>query len=334
MIVLFNGEQKEYEVSHSKGDLQIIKGIEYRRRFLGQRIGDFEIVSVDYDFGLRKRRDIVRCVRCGFEKEIPNLSAFARGKGAGLFCKCRYLKQYVPKNEEYRKRIGETVCEFKAIDYSEGKGFRVECLICGKQKWASGKEFLEGKIFCNHREVRNYSDPKYIGMKIGNLTVVERIGKLFKFRCDCGSEIVRRPSEVFRIEVIKTCGRSECPYHRALVSAGHDKRLGGIEFERECAEDMKRRGFVVELLPETGDYGVDFVVTIGGDRVAFQCKKLKTASMISAVQQVYTGGIFYGCNKYVVISPSGFTSRAEILASKIGVQLERDVRNFNVKEVS
>lgn len=332
MLVLYNGSIQEYDITQVINYQQRLEGVEYRKVYIGQQIGDYEIVSTDYDWGLLKQVNIARCVRCGQEKKISNLADFKRGKGVAQLCKCRYIKEKkIPLNDEYKTYVGQIVNGFRLVDYQKGRGFRAECEQCAKQKWVSGKSALEGNVSCNHRLVRNYSDPKYNEMKVGNLTVVGRVGKLFRFRCDCGTEVVRRPSEVFRIETIKTCGRENCPYHKSMVSTGHIRRLTGVKFEAECATKMEKQGFSVEMLPETGDYGVDFFATVEGKRVAFQCKLLKKESMVSAVQEVYAGGRYYDCCKFVVVSPSGFTYPAELMASKLGVQLEKDLQNFRLK---
>lgn len=339
MLVLYNGEKKDFDVTQVLSFEQILEGIGYRqKKFLGQEYGDFKIIMVDYDWGTCRQRNIARCLRCGMEKEIPNLRDFERGKGVSRFCRCGYevktqsKKQAKPK-EDYSNHVGETYSGINLVDYQKDKGFRAECIVCGKQRWISGKAGLAGTWECNHKKVRDYSDPKYMGMHIGNLTVIGREGKFFTFRCDCGEEITRKPTEVFRLEAVKTCGRSECQYHKALLKKGNETRLAGISFENEWAEAMEQQGFAVEMTPESGDFGVDFFATINEEKVAFQCKKLKPSSVVSAVQEVYAGGRYYDCCKFVVVSPSGFSYPAELMASKLGVQLEKDLSNFELKSL-
>ena len=332
MFLLYNGEFQEIDMQMDHNDQQILDACEKRRRFVGQQIGDFEIISAEYDWGLRRQVNIAKCIRCGKEKEIPNLRDFARGKGVGRACPCRYKKERsIPAGEIYRTYIGKVVGSFRLLSYEARKGFRTECIECGKQKWVSGKRILNQEEKCNHKIVRDYSDPSYLDKRIGNLTVVEKVGNMFRFRCDCGTEIVQRPTDVFRMDNVKTCGRVDCPCHRAAVKAGEIKRQQGVEFEKECAAMMQKQGFTVEMTPETGDYGVDFFATVNGERVAFQCKRLKSASLVGAVQEVYAGGRYYDCCKFVVVAPSGFTYSAELMASKLGVQLEIDLQNFKLK---
>ena len=183
-------------------------------------------------------------------------------------------------------------------------------------------------------ECRNYDDPMYVGARVGSLTSLGRgKGKMFRFRCDCGTEIEQRPTDVFRFDTVKSCGRPDCKYHAYWLKHGNEKRLAGIAFEHECAAEMEQQGYSAELTQETGDYGVDFFAVVNGERVAFQCKRLKQPSMVKAVQQVYAGGRYYDCSKFVVVSPSGFSHSAEIMASKLGVQLELNLQNFRLKSL-
>ena len=335
MFLLYNGIYKEMDIPCDYNNQQILNALEARKCFVGRHVGDFEIIIVDYDWGQRKQVNIARCLHCGKKKEIPNLRDFERGKGAGRSCYCQHVKKKISVSlrERCLAQIGQTIGEFRIIDYQTGKGARIECVTCQKQKWTSGSRALAGEETCDHKVVRDYSNPEYIGMRVGSLTVLEKIDNKFRFRCDCGTEIVRRPTDIFRIDNIKTCGRQECPYHQANQKAGAIKRIKGLAFEKACATIMEDQGFPVEMTPETGDYGVDFFATVDGERVAFQCKRLKAASLVGAVQEVYAGGRYYDCCKFVVVSPSGFSYSAELMASKLGVQLETDIQNFKLRSL-
>ena len=81
MFLLYNGGYKEVDIPKDYNDQQILDALESRKRFVGRRIGDYEIIAVDYDWGLRKQVNIAKCVTCGAEKEIPSLHDFERGKG-------------------------------------------------------------------------------------------------------------------------------------------------------------------------------------------------------------------------------------------------------------
>ncbi len=335
MIVLYNGRMQEYDITRATNWSQVLDGIEYRKSYAGQRVGDFEIVSTDYDWGLKRQVNVARCIHCGIEKEVKNLSAFMRGKGEGQICACQRKKKEKPVaavKVDYSSYVGQIIGCFSVLAYQAGRGFRVECAECGKQKWAYLVETVEGRVSCNHRVTNDYSNPKYDGMRVGSLVAINREGgRKFRFRCDCGKEIVRPSGEVFRENGVRSCGDPMCMYHRISQLSGDDRRRDGLLFEHECANEMKKQGYSVEMTPGTGDYGVDFFAVVDGERVAFQCKKTKKASMVGAVQEVYAGGRYYDCCKFVVASPSGFTYPAELMAAKLGVQLERDLQNFELK---
>ena len=335
MFLLYNGEFQDIDLPKDYNTQQILNALERRKLFIGRQIGDFEIITVEYDWGLRKQINKARCVLCGEEKEIPNLHDFDRGKGVRRSCPCRHTKKErrPTVGEACKTKIGQIVGGFKLVTYRSGRGVRIECVTCGKQKWVTGKLALAGEATCDHKRVRDYTDPSYIGKRVGNLTVVEREGRMFRFRCDCGAETTYRPTDIFRIDGVKSCGGDECPYHQKALKEGAINRKKGVVFEKECAAEMARQGYFVEMTPESGDYGVDFFATIDGNRVAFQCKRLKVASVVGAVQEVYAGGRYYDCSKFVVISPSGFSYSAELMASKLGVQLETDLQGFKLKSL-
>lgn len=174
-------------------------------------------------------------------------------------------------------------------------------------------------------------DESVIGQKFGHLTAIEKLGRYFRFRCDCGFEKTLRPTDVCR-GAITTCGRPECKYHREtgvnLATLEAHKR--GFGFEKQLASVFEEAGYKVTRTPDRGDYGVDFIVEILGEKWAFQCKKLKVPAGVRAVTEVYGGGRFYDCTRFCVASPSGFTYQAKQIAAKLGVQLETDTFHFGV----
>lgn len=175
-------------------------------------------------------------------------------------------------------------------------------------------------------------DDSLIGQKFGHLTAVEKVGRYFRFRCDCGFEKTMRPSDVCRGAVV-SCGRSECEYHRerGLNTEALKAREDGFAFEKQLASVFEKAGYEVTRTPDTGDYGVDFIVVIQGERWAFQCKKKKVPTGVRAVTEVYGGGRYYDCTRFCVASPSGFTFQAKQIAAKLGVQLEIDRFRFGIK---
>jgi restriction system protein len=174
-------------------------------------------------------------------------------------------------------------------------------------------------------------DESLIGQKFGHLTAVKKLGRYFRFSCDCGFEKTLRPTDVCRGAII-SCGRSECKHHieRGINTEALKAREEGLAFEQHLADVFEKAGYVVTRTPDSGDFGVDVIVEIKGEKWAFQCKKLKVPAGVRGVAEVYAGGRYYDCTRFCVASPSGFTRQAKAMAAKLGVQLETNVFHFNV----
>lgn len=104
----------------------------------------------------------------------------------------------------------------------------------------------------------------------------------------------------------------------------------GLAFERRFAAVFENAGYEVVKTPDSGDFGVDVIANINGEKWAFQCKKLKVPAGVRSVAEVYSGGRYYDCTRFCVASPSGFTHQAKMMAAKLGVQLETKSFHFNV----
>lgn len=185
-------------------------------------------------------------------------------------------------------------------------------------------------MVCETNCSRRY-DESIIGQKFGHLTAVEKLGRYFRFRCDCGFEKTLRPTDVCRGSIV-SCGRSECAYHRerGFNTEAIKAREEGFAFEKRFADVFEKAGYKVIKTPDSGDFGVDVIVEINGEKWAFQCKKLKVPAGVRAVAEVYSGGRYYDCTRFCVASPSGFTYQAKHMAAKLGVQLETNSFRFNV----
>lgn len=109
-----------------------------------------------------------------------------------------------------------------------------------------------------------------------------------------------------------------------------EAHVEGLAFEKRFALVFKKAGYKVTKTPDSGDFGVDVIIEIKGEKWAFQCKKLKKPAGVRAVAEVYSGGRYYDCTRFCVASPSGFTQQARMMAAKLGVQLENKSFHFNV----
>lgn len=338
MIVLYDGEYKDFDIATNPNWEQMLKiQSESYPQWVGKVYGDFEIVKIEYDWYLSIQRGTVRCIHCGAEKYIKNPADFRRGKGASQRCVCQKPKKEnkappEDKSETYRTMVGQTAGDFDLLDYIPSKGFRMRCRECGCEVHRSGAEVVRGETTCRHITPNKYGDD-LIGQKFGNLTVVERRGRYFNCRCDCGFEKVIRPTDFVR-GAVTTCGRPRCEFHikRNGSSDAIKSRASGFDFEHHLQDVFENAGYEVERTPETGDYGVDFIVTINDERWAFQCKKMKAPANTHAVLEVYAGGRYHDCTRFCVASPSGFSYNARKCAAKLGVQLETEKFRFNMKK--
>ena len=174
----------------------------------------------------------------------------------------------------------------------------------------------------------DYSDPAYIGKRYGNLTVLKHIGGQFLVKCDCGFE---KPVKCSALNNRKTttCGRIECEYHKKAMNDygkhGELVRKMGEKTENDIAMWLKNLGYMLQQTPISQDYGVD-IICIGRDgaKVAIQVKNnasTHSKTSVHAVQEVYAGGKYYDCDKFAVVSYTGYTDNAKKMADKLGVML-------------
>ena len=98
--------------------------------------------------------------------------------------------------------------------------------------------------------------------------------------------------------------------------------MDGHQFEHTCASILRSKGFSgVKVTKASGDQGVDIIAHKGGHKYAVQCKLYSKPVGNSAVQQVYAGAAYYGCDRCIVMTNNDFTKSARDLAGKTGVQL-------------
>ncbi len=112
---------------------------------------------------------------------------------------------------------------------------------------------------------------------------------------------------------------------RRLTARGDAQRclrLNGAEFERYVALLLADNGFEhVVQTKGSGDQGADILAERGGSKYAIQCKNYAGTVGNAAVQEVYAGAQFYGCDRAAVICPGEFTRGAKELARSTGVLL-------------
>lgn len=95
------------------------------------------------------------------------------------------------------------------------------------------------------------------------------------------------------------------------------------EYESHVGQIFSQRGFGnVRVMGGAGDFGADVLCTdTGGQKVCIQCKKYSKPVGVSAVQEVIGARGFYGCQRAIVATTTGFTPAARQLAEKNSVEL-------------
>lgn len=93
-------------------------------------------------------------------------------------------------------------------------------------------------------------------------------------------------------------------------------------YEHDCCKVIKSFGWDAKVTPGSGDQGVDIIAEKHGKKIAFQCKLYHSQPVgNSAVQQVKSGGNYFKCNSFAVISNNYYSTSAKQLASSLGVKL-------------
>lgn len=98
--------------------------------------------------------------------------------------------------------------------------------------------------------------------------------------------------------------------------------MTGEDFEIFISQILKKTGYLnVCITKKSGDQGVDIIAEQNDIRYAIQCKRYSEKVGNKAIQEVFTGKVFYNCDVGVVVTNNYFTQSAENLANKIGVIL-------------
>lgn len=316
---------------------------------IGKIYGDFEVIHVEYDWSRRRQKWTLKCTKCGAVKETYNSADYVKGRSK--HCICYHEEQRKLREAERAKAerktnrplkdvyeydnpswIEKEIDGYRILEYRERYGSRlyayvIECVECGKQRTVACSTVVQRKIpKCNHIIPNNYAEPQYIGQRFGNLTILEYVNARFKVKCDCGTEKMVRPVDVVKYGV-KSCGSLNCNFHLAILKEnGNDagyRKAKGARFEAVYADYLSSLGHDVEQTKASGDFGVDIIVTDPKGKIAIQCKKYKSAVGVDAVQAVYSGGKYYGCDRYEVVCTKGYTAQAQELATALGVTLTK-----------
>lgn len=337
MWCLWNGEYGEHDIINYEQSLKTQE--QFYKNYVGIVLGDYTVVKVEYDWGVRKQRWTLKCNLCGKEIYKYDKKNIMRGHGRSRLCDCHYeskkqkeirLKEEKKLEEEKRKQeeekrekelLNSTHGDWKIIEFKSPSECKVKCIICGKEKGAKVKEVLDLTApVCHHP--KDYSGPEWIGKRNGNLTAIGRDGAMFVARCDCGKEINVRPVELFTRKTKRSCGGPECQYSSVLHKEAIKRKSAGFAYEQKVAKYLSGLGHNITLTKNSGDFGVDIIISEpNGELTAIQCKMDFAPTGVSSVQEIYAGGRYYDCTRFVVFCEQGFSSPAITMAKKLGVYL-------------
>lgn len=98
--------------------------------------------------------------------------------------------------------------------------------------------------------------------------------------------------------------------------------MEGHDFEYFCANVIEKNGYSrVEVTRGSGDQGIDIIAYRDGVKYGIQCKRQSNDVGNKAVQEAFSGKIYYNCHVGVVLTNRYFTPSAVDLAESNGIIL-------------
>ena len=95
------------------------------------------------------------------------------------------------------------------------------------------------------------------------------------------------------------------------------------EFEEYVASYYRTEGFLVQLTPETGDYGVDLFLNKAGKKIAVQVKMYGGSSRKinrRIVMELHGAKDYFGCDQAILVTDGAFMADAIEVAKKLQIQ--------------
>ncbi|MGN1480935.1 restriction endonuclease [Porcipelethomonas sp.] len=97
--------------------------------------------------------------------------------------------------------------------------------------------------------------------------------------------------------------------------------MSGVEFEEFLVRLFTSMGFGSFSTKTTGDQGIDVIADKNGVKYGIQAKCYSGTVGNSAVQEAFSGKVFYNLDKVIVVTNNTFTKSAVELATKTNVIL-------------
>lgn len=109
--------------------------------------------------------------------------------------------------------------------------------------------------------------------------------------------------------------------HYLHMSLARLDELSGKAFEQYLEAQFKHMGYRVERTDDSYDYGADLLLKKRGETIVVQAKRYDRNVGLSAVQEALGAVAYYGADRAMVVTNSGFTKSARNLARMNEVEL-------------
>ncbi|MDP6419657.1 MAG: restriction endonuclease [Candidatus Krumholzibacteria bacterium] len=97
--------------------------------------------------------------------------------------------------------------------------------------------------------------------------------------------------------------------------------MSGSEFEQWICAVLENEGISAENIRNSGDFGIDVIAEVEGNRIGIQAKRYSSGVGNDAVQQVIAGSDYHNCSFAAVVTQSHFTRAAREQASRAHLPL-------------
>lgn len=97
--------------------------------------------------------------------------------------------------------------------------------------------------------------------------------------------------------------------------------MSGREFEQWICAVLETDGIPAENIRHSGDFGIDVVAEVEGNRIGIQAKRYSSGVGNDAVQQALAGSDYHNCYFAAVVTQSHFTRAAREQASRAHLPL-------------
>ena len=285
-----------------------------------------------------KKKVLVKCNNC-MQKMRVESKEIGEGKVTCPNCDSKNILHFFDGKISYTELKG-----YKNFqnEYSENKNGKesdvkekslIECCNCYQKIWIEPKEKGEKEITCPKCNIKNtiyfsngevlYTELKKIIAECDNCNQKMRleVSNLKKVtincpRCNRKNIIKFNNGEVSYINL-----KEEKAKLKDKIQMCHISLMTGRQFEYFLASLFRKKGYEVEITPESNDNGADLIIEKFGEKIAIQAKRYKNKVREKALEEIFAAKSFYKCDKAMVITNSNYTISAKKLANNLKIKL-------------